>query len=109
MDIRIIDAIGDRATDMRQGDSICKMIVSGFEAGEHVTLDFEGMKTILSTFLNTAIGKLYQNYTSEFLNANLRLVNICPEDKFILSRVIARAKDFYSNPALITEALDEAL
>lgn len=106
MTIRVIDCIGDRATDMKQGDQIYDLIIDGFHKGEVVHVDFAGMKTILSTFLNNAVGTLYKDYTSEYLNKNLKIDNLCDDDLFILRRVAQRAKDFYSNPQLITKVLD---
>lgn len=109
MYLKVIDEIGDRATDMQQGDTIYKKIVSGFAAHEVVEIDFSDMNTILSTFLNNAIGALYHDYSSDFLNQNLKVTNLCPEDMFILQRVIIRAKDFYSNPQKITDTLNDNL
>lgn len=109
MYIKVYDEIGDRATDMQQGDTIYEKIISGFSIHEIVKIDFSGMNTILSTFLNNAIGALYRDYSSEFLNENLKIINLCPEDLFILKRVIERAKDFYSNPQNITNALNDLL
>jgi len=109
MNIRILDYVGDRATDMRQGDKIYELIVDGFNKQEKVYLDFSDMTTILSTFLNNAIGTLYRDYTSEFLNENLKIENLCNEDLFILKRVINRAKDFYAKPQVVQSVLDENL
>lgn len=109
MNICVMDYVGDRATDMKQGDDIYKLIIDGFHQNEKVYLDFSGMTTILSTFLNNAIGTLYKDYTSEFLNQNLKIVNLCEDDLFILKRVIDRAKDFYTKPEIIQPALDESL
>lgn len=109
MNIRVIEYIGDRATDMQQGDKIYKLIVDGFNQKEKVYIDFSDMTTILSTFLNNAIGTLYKDYTSEFLNENLKIENLCKDDLFILKRVIDRAKDFYAKPQVIQSVLDENL
>ena len=109
MYISVLKKIGDRATDMQQGDLIHEDIVSGFANHESVEIDFNGMKTILSTFLNNAIGALYKDYSSEFLNSNLKIVNLCDDDMFILKKVIARAKDFYANPQDVTDALNDSL
>lgn len=109
MVIKIVEIVGDRATDMRQGDQIYSMIVEQFEKKEKVTIDFDGLKTVLSTFLNNAIGALYKDYSSEYLNENLKVANLCQDDLFILKRVIKRAKDFYANEKVITDVLDEEL
>ncbi len=65
------------------------------------------MITVLSTFLNNAIGTLYKDYTSDFLNANLKIVNLNEDDMFILRRVIKRAKDFYSHETELTKVFDD--
>ena len=107
MNIHVIDWVGDRATDMKQGDQIYDLILEGFKKKEVVHVDFSGMKTVLSTFLNNAIGTLYKDYTSEELNNNLKIENLCDDDMFILRRVTQRAKEFYSHPQIVSEALDK--
>lgn len=109
MNISVIEYVGDRATDMKQGDEIYNLIVDGFNKNEIVHIDFSNMTTILSTFLNNAIGTLYKDYTSEFLNENLKIENLCKDDLFILKRVINRAKDFYAKPQIVQSVLDENL
>lgn len=105
--IRVLEQIGDRATDMKQGDRICQLIVEAFQRKEEVIVDFFGVKTVLSTFLNNAIGALYKNYTSEFLNRSLKLENLCEDDLFIVRRVTKRAREFYQNRGKIAEVLNE--
>lgn len=107
MNIKVVSVVGDRATDMKQGDEIYKLILKGFNQNDIVYVDFEGMTTILSTFLNNAIGTLYKDYTSDFLNEKLKIENLCEDDMFILRRVIKRAKEFYKNEEAITKVLDE--
>ncbi len=109
MYIKVLEYIGDRATDMKQGDEIYNLIIEGFNKNEEVVVDFEGLTTVLSIFLNNAIGTLFKDYTSEFLNANLKITNLCEADMFILKRVIKRAKDFYRNEALVTNVLDSVM
>lgn len=108
MEIKVIEIVGDRATDMKQGDQIYTLLKEGFEKEEVVVLDFKDMVTVLSTFLNNAIGTLYKDYTSDFLNSNLKIVNLNDDDMFILRRVIKRAKEFYSNEKELTKVLDES-
>lgn len=71
--------------------------MEGFRTNQVVHVDFSDMTTVLSTFLNNAIGTLYKDYTSEFLNENLKIENLSDDDMFILKRVIKRAKEFYEN------------
>ena len=106
MEIVIKEHIGDRATDMDQGNIICALIKDAFSNNQDVTLNFADMATVLSAFLNTAVGSLYQNYSSEYLNSHLRIVNLCADDMFLLRRVNRRAKEFYANREAITKNLD---
>lgn len=101
-----MDYVGDRAIDMKQGNQIYAMILEGFEKKEVVHVDFLGMKTVLSTFLNNAIGTLYKDYTSEYLNSNLKIDHLCDDDMFILRRVTTRAKEFYSHPQIVSDILN---
>lgn len=106
MNIRVVDYIGDRATDMKQGDKIYNLIREGFKKNDVVHVDFSGMTTILSTFLNNAIGTLYKDFSSQFLNENLKIENLCEDDMFILRCVVKRAKEFYDDQQAITSVLD---
>lgn len=94
MEIVIKDHIGDRATDMKQGEQICSLIAEAFSKGQDVTLNFADMTTILSAFLNTAVGNLYKSFTSSYLNAHLKVVNICDGDLFLLKCVTRMAKEY---------------
>lgn len=107
--IKIVNVVGDRATDMKQGDIIYKMIIEQFKKNEKVIIDFGDLKTVLSTFLNNAIGTLYKDYSSDYLNENLKIINLCPDDLFILKRVIKRAKEFYANENVVTKVLSEEI
>lgn len=109
MVVKVLEYVGDRATDMRQGDEIYNIIINGFNQGEEVTVDFEGLTTVLSTFLNNAIGSLFKDYESDYLNKNLKIINLCEDDMFILRRVIKRAKEFYSNEVETVNVLDDII
>lgn len=56
--------------------------MEGFEKEEKVYVYFSDMTTVLSTFLNNAIGTLYKDYASDFLNENLKIENLCEDDMF---------------------------
>lgn len=108
MEIMVNEYIGDRATDMDQGNIICNRVKEALIDGQDVVLNFKGMITVLSAFLNTAVGSLYQDFTSEYLNTHLQIQNLCPDDLFLLKQVTRRAKEFYANQEAITRNLDES-
>lgn len=105
MEIVIREHIGDKATDMKQGDKICSLIEDAFANNQDVILNFADMTTILSAFLNAAVGNLYKSFTSSYLNAHLKVVNICDGDLFLLKRVTRRGKEIVGfHDILIPEA-----
>lgn len=108
VEVKVIDLVGERATDTAQGDILYQRILDAFSDKQQVLLDFAGMKTILSVFLNNALGALYKKYDSKFLNNNLKIKNMSPDDMFILKRVTERARAFFANSQDITNVLDEA-
>ncbi len=85
------------ATDA--GDKVFNELVTVFDSGAKISLDFAGISIISTAFLNAAIGQLYSQgkYTSEFLNSSLKLVNIQPEDKPLFVMVVNRAKEYFAN------------
>ncbi|MCI8805983.1 MAG: STAS-like domain-containing protein [Clostridiales bacterium] len=108
-EIFIKDIIGNKALDVAQGEKIYKKIMRIFKKNEQVTLNFENVETILSAFLNIAIGTLYKDYTSEYLNKNLIIKNVSKDNLFKMKRIFSRAKEYYENREEITNLLDEAL
>lgn len=106
--IKIYDFVGNIAADTEQGRKVYDILNQSLKAKEIVTLDFSSMDTILSMFLNVAIGALYADYTSQFLNEHIKIVNIKKDDFIILSKVLSRAKEYYSDPDLTAKRLDDA-
>ena len=80
-----------------QGDDIYHLLVSSFEKGEKVELDFSNVESMISPFLNNAIGQLYGKSTSEVIKEFLELKNFPSNKNATLNVVISNAKKFYSN------------
>lgn len=85
------------ATDA--GDKVFNQLMTEFDAGEKVRLDFDGITIISTAFLNAAIGQLYSQgkYDSNFLNNSLQFINIQPEDRPLFIMVVNRAKEYFAN------------
>ena len=80
-----------------QGDIIYTTITAAFEKGETITLDFGNVESMITPFLNNAIGQLYGKYTSEFIKDHLRFENFPTSKIPKLNLVISNAKNFYAN------------
>lgn len=108
--IDVADLIKDpSALSQEQGDIVNAVIVASFKEKEKVSLDFSHVESMFSPFLNNAIGKLYENYTTEFITQYLELVNFPKNKVSTLNIVISNAKKFYANPKIFVETLKDVL
>ena len=97
------------ALSQEQGDIIYNAIISAFEKGEIVSLDFKNVESMITPFLNNAIGQLYGQYTSEFIKNHLDFVNFPASKIPKLNIVISNAKNFYANKKNFTKTAKDVL
>lgn len=97
------------ALTQEQGDIINNLIVSAFENNQKVKLNFDNVESMISPFLNNAIGKLYEKYTSDEIQKNLDLSNFPKEKISTLNLVISNAKKYYANREAFEKTLKEVI
>ena len=85
------------ALTQEQGDVIYMEIVAAFQAQQKIILDFSNVKSMISPFLNNAIGQLYGKYNSDVIKELLELKDFPPTKNATLNVVINNAKKFYAN------------
>ncbi len=110
INIRIFQEIGTNiAVSLKDGDKIYQKINTVFEKNIQVNLDFINIKIITSAFLNAAIGQLYNKYNSDKLKNSLKLINMTPEDKELLKRVVDRAQEYYKDKDSINKIIEKSI
>lgn len=103
--IVVADLIGSTlCITAEDGQIIYKKIVELLKLNKSVCVSFERITTIISLFLNNAIGALYKDHNDSDL-ANLTYAGLSEEDKALLSRVIENAKKYYAAPKEFDDAL----
>ena len=106
--INVKDVIGNsKAIESESGEKIKAIITERIKNGNDVVLDFKGITSMLSLFLNPAIGDLYGEFSEEEIRQHLSVENFPQEHLETFKRVVERAKDFYRNKENITKILDE--
>lgn len=85
------------ALTQEQGEIIYTLISDSIQHKESITLDFKNVESMISPFLNAAIGKLYGAYSSEIINTYLHLSNFPLSKKSTLKIVTENAKKYYAN------------
>jgi len=100
--------IGENCITQKDGEAIHDLIHPALVSGEGAELDFDGCTVFASLFFNHAIGKLLAEFQPEQLNERLSVVNLNPDARSILTRVIENAKRYYAD-SQVSEAQDKAI
>lgn len=87
----------DSAVSSDDGETVYQLILESLRSKEIAELDFAGISIITTAFLNTAIGQLYDVFSSEELNEYIVLKNVQREDTIQFKKVIERAKEYFQN------------
>lgn len=108
--ISIFEQIGSNAAvSSEDGELLHNRILKGFGEDVIVILDFMNIELVTSTFLNAAIGQLYNRYDSPFLRAHLKVENLAREDLELLKKVIERAKEYFEDKEKMEKNIKEVL
>lgn len=87
----------DSAVSSDDGETVYELILESIRAKEITELDFAGISIITTAFLNSAIGQLYDVFSSDELNEYIVLKNVQKEDTMQFKKVIERAKEYFHN------------
>ncbi|MCW2278770.1 STAS-like domain-containing protein [Heliophilum fasciatum] len=72
--INVLDHV-DQCYSNQDGDIIYKQIHSAFQAGFQVVLSFSGISAVTSSFINSALIPLLNDFSFDYIKANLKIVN----------------------------------
>ena len=97
-------------TASEDGERVHGAIVDALRQGKDVCLSFKKVKDLTSAFLNTAVGRLYDEYSEEEIREHLLPpTDVSPDDLMLLKRVVDRAKEFFKEPDRFTNATNQIL
>lgn len=91
------------------GDIIYKEIFDSIKNKTIIYVDFANVESMITPFLNNAIGQLYKDYTSDEIKQYLVLKNFPPTKNATLNIVIDNAKKYYKNKAAYEKAVKEVI
>ena len=78
-----------------EAEKLHQEITRLLSADLEVLLDFNGVETLTSFFLNVAIGRLFGKHDSKFLDARLQWIGVDEADKRVIELVIQNAKEHF--------------
>ncbi len=106
--VRVFDIVGGPlcvASD--DGTLVHDKITPLLREGKKVALSFAQVETVISAFLNAAIGRLYGEFKEEEIRERLSVRDMPPEDLVLLKRVVDNAKAYFKDPKRFKEAVGE--
>lgn len=106
LDVREILGTAEALT-REQGEIVFDKICPILDSHTGVKLDFSNVESILSRFLNVAVGKLYSKYSSETLNTLLEITGISDDQLEVFQIVIANAKSYYKDSSAFNKAVKD--
>ncbi|WP_224776670.1 STAS-like domain-containing protein [Achromobacter insolitus] len=86
------------------GQRVHDAIATVLRTGKAVSVSFSNIETLISAFLNAAIGQLYDEFSDHEIKNLLSVTDMRPEDLALLKRVVDNAKIYFQN----REKLDSA-
>lgn len=103
--VRVYDIIGGPlCVSTEDGQRLHDKIAPLLKEGTPVVLSFERVDTLISAFLNAAIGQLYGELPEDRIRALLSVCDMAEDDRDVLKRVVENAKMYFSK----TEEFDRA-
>lgn len=97
--VRVFDIVGGPlCVSAEDGQRVHDKIAPLLREGSKVVLSFEQVETLISAFLNAAVGQLYGEFREERIRELLSVRDMDADDLAILKRGIDNAKKYFSNP-----------
>lgn len=108
--IRVFDVVGSPlCVSSADGQLVYDKLAPLVRDGRKVALSFAQVQTLISAFLNTAIGQLYGEFTEERVRELLSVRDMAPEDVALLKRVVENAKRYFANRSASDKAWKEEI
>lgn len=108
--VRVFDIVGGPlCVSAEDGQRVHDKIVPLLREGTKVVLSFEQVETLISAFLNAAVGQLYGEFPEDRIRELLSVRDMDADDLATLKRVIDNAKKYFSNPKAFDESWREEM
>ncbi|MBF0167276.1 MAG: STAS-like domain-containing protein [Alphaproteobacteria bacterium] len=90
MVVRVLDHVEHCYTN-EDGKVIAAILRQGFSCQEKVTLSFEGVDSVPTSFVNTAFVDLLGDFTLDFVREHLAIVNSTRQINGLIKDLMSRA------------------
>jgi hypothetical protein len=94
--LKVKDVCGPHCVGIEDGTGIFNRILPLLRSGSKICLDFEGVVTITSSFLNASIGKLFGRFESGDLEKRFTWKGLDESDTQLIQLVIRNAREHFA-------------
>ena len=106
--VRVFDIVGGPlCVSAEDGQRVHDKIAPLLRDGQKVVLSFEQVETLISAFLNAAIGQLYGEFPEDRIRELLSVRDLDEDDTAVLKRVVENAKAYFKAPKKFDKAWKE--
>ena len=106
--VRVFDIVGGPlCVSVADGQRVHDKIAPLLREKQKVVLSFEQVETLISAFLNAAVGQLYGEFTEVNIRKQLSVRHLNEDDFDILRRVVKNAKAYFKSPKKFDKAWKE--
>ena len=106
--VSVYDIVGGSiCVSAEDGQKVYAKIAPLLKAGNKVVLSFANVETLISAFLNSAVGQLYGEFSEDQIRELFSVDDMNQEDLALLRRVVNNAKVYFKNPKEFDKAWKE--
>jgi hypothetical protein len=108
--VRVYDIVGGPlGVSTEDGQRLHDKIAPLLKAGTPVVLSFERIETMISAFLNAAVGQLYGELSEDSVDHLLSVSDMALDDSHVYQHVVTNAKAYFKDPGKFERAWREEL
>lgn len=93
--------------EVYDGKKVYDVISKLLTQRKNVILSFMNVRVLTTSFLDTAIGLLYKDFSEEYIRKYLKIAELSTADIDLFKRVVENAKRFYKNPERLEQSVKE--
>jgi hypothetical protein len=106
--VRVFDIVGGPlCVSTEDGQRVHDKIAPLLRDGQKVVLSFEQVETLISAFLNAAVGQLYGEFPEDRVRELISVRDLDEDDTAVLKRVVENAKAYFKEPRKFDQAWKE--
>lgn len=95
--------------EVYDGKKVYDVIAKLLTQKKNVILSFMNVRVLTTSFLDSAIGLLYNDFSEEYIKKHLKIAELSPADIDLFKRVVENAKSFYKNPERLEQSVKEII